>query len=283
MDAASTASQTALMVCAYRARASRAARPLFVDPWAAALAGAEGEALAQTLDARFPPMGLWLALRVAYLDRLVALAVDRLGARQVVILGAGYDTRAARLPRAGVTYFEVDHPATQAAKRARLAQLDGYPLDAARYVACDFETDDPIDRLAAAGFATDDVALVIWEGVVPYLTEAAVRATATRLARGLDPRTLLAFDFLGKKLVEGRDLKEKDELARAMVAEVGEPLRFGSNDILPLLAGAGFRWVRVLNFDELALEFIGDYERSREFRFQYLALASRTAPAAGWP
>src|SRR5262245_5595362 len=99
------ASKTALMVCAYRARASRWPRPLFVDPWAAALAGADGEALARTLDARWPPMEMWLALRVAYLDRLVHAAVDRLGVRQVVVLGAGYDTRAARLQRAGVVYF----------------------------------------------------------------------------------------------------------------------------------------------------------------------------------
>ena len=89
------------------------------------LAGADGHEIAKRLDARFPPMELWLALRVAYLDRLVGLAVDRLSIRQVVILGAGYDTRAARLPRAGVTFFEVDHPATQAAKRERLAKLAG--------------------------------------------------------------------------------------------------------------------------------------------------------------
>ena len=254
-----------------------------VDPWAAALAGDEGEALARTMDGRFPPMGLWLALRVAYLDRLVALAVDRLGARQIVILGAGYDTRAARLPRAGVTYFEVDHPATQAEKRARLAQLDGYPVDAARYASCDFEREDPIDRLAAAGFDAREPALVIWEGVVPYLTEDAVRATATRLAHGLDPRTLVAFDFVGKNIVEGRKLNEQDHATRAMVADVGEPLRFGSNDILPLLAASGFRWVRVLNFDELALEHVGDYDRSRQFRFQHIAICSRTAPAPGWP
>jgi methyltransferase (TIGR00027 family) len=283
VDDTSAASQTALMVCAYRARASRWDAPLFVDPWAAALAGDEGDDLARTLDARFPPMGLWLALRVAYLDRLVGLAVDRLGARQIVILGAGYDTRAARLPRAGVTYYEVDHPATQSAKRARLARLDGYPVDAARYVSCDFERDDPIDRLVAAGFRADDVALVLWEGVVPYLTEDAVRATATRLAEGLDPRTLLAFDFLGRKLVEGKNLSPGDHATRAMVADVGEPLRYGTNDVLPLLAAAGFRWVRVMNFDELALELIGDYQRERTFRFQQLALASRTAPAAGWP
>jgi len=283
MDHTSDASQTALMVCAYRARESRKPKPLFVDPWAHALAGDAGEALAKTMDARFPPMGLWLALRVAYLDRLVSLAVDRLGARQIVILGAGYDTRAARLPRAGVTYFEVDHPATQAAKRARLAELDRYPIDAARYTSCDFEREDPIERLAATGFDVREPALVIWEGVVPYLTEDAVRATATRLADGLDPRTLVAFDFVGKNLVEGKKLNAADQATRAMVADVGEPLRYGTNDPLPLLARAGFRWVRVLNFDAIALEHLGDYDRDRQFRFQHIALCSRTTPEPGWP
>src|SRR5690349_9365080 len=190
MDATSTASKTALMVCAYRARASKWDKPIMVDPWAEAIAGDEGHAIARALDAKHPPMELWLALRVAYLDRMVGLAVDRLGVRQVVILGAGYDTRAARLPRAGVQFFEVDHPATQAAKRARLAELDGYPVDAATYVTCDFERDDPVDRLVASGFSVRDPALVIWEGVVAYLTEPVVRATASRLATGLDPRSL---------------------------------------------------------------------------------------------
>src|SRR5215510_2047452 len=139
------------MVCAYRARVAKWGKPLFVDPFAAALAGAEGEAIAKALDPKFPPFELWLALRVAYLDRIVALAIDELSIRQVVILGAGYDTRAARLPRAGVRFFEVDHPATQAAKRDKLAELDGYPVDAATYVTCDFETEDPVERLVAAG------------------------------------------------------------------------------------------------------------------------------------
>lgn len=284
MDADSTDSKTALMVCAYRARATRWATPIMTDPWAAALAGDEGEAIARALDARFPPMELWLALRVAYLDRLVGLAVDRLGFRQIVILGAGYDTRAARLPRAGVQFFEVDHPATQAQKRARVAALPGYPVDAARYVDCDFERQDPLDRLRALDFAATEPALVLWEGVVPYLTEAAVRATATRLATGLEPRSVLAFDFVGKRLVEDEArLSARDKGQRDFVKDLGEPVRFGSNHIVPLLAACGFRWVRVTDFDELALELVGDYDRDRLFRFQSIALASRTSPSAGWP
>jgi methyltransferase (TIGR00027 family) len=283
MDVDSSASKTALMVCAYRARASKHARPLFVDPWADALAGADGHDIARRLDAKFPPMELWLTLRVAYLDRLVGLAVDRLSVRQIVILGAGYDTRAARLPRAGVRFFEVDHPATQASKRERLARLDGYPVDAATYVSCNFEREDPIERLVACGFATTEPALVIWEGVVQYLTEAAVRATATTLARGLDPRSLVAFDFVGKRLAEAAPLTGVAENTRSYLADLAEPVRFGTNDILPLLYESGFRWLRVLDFNQLALEMVGDYVRERGFRFQHLAITSPSTPAAGWP
>jgi methyltransferase (TIGR00027 family) len=243
VDSTSAASQTALMVCAYRARASAAAKPLFVDPWAEALAGADGHA----------------------------------------ILGAGYDTRAARLPRAGVAFFEVDHPATQAAKRARLAALPGYPVDAARYVACDFERDDPVAQLVAGGLDAREPAVVIWEGVVPYLTEPAVRATATRLARGLEPRSLLAFDYVGKRLATGDKLTDGDAATRAYVGELGEPLRFGADDILPLLVDCGYRWVRTADFNELALELCGDYARERMFRFQHVALASVRPPRAAWP
>jgi methyltransferase (TIGR00027 family) len=283
VDAESAASKTALMVCAYRARASTWPSPLFVDPWAEALAGSEGHDIARRLDRLFPPMETWFALRVAYLDRLVALAVDRLSIRQIVILGAGYDTRAARLPRAGVRFFEVDHPATQAAKRERLTRLPRYPVDAAIYATCDFEREDPIERLAANGFDLREPALVLWEGVVIYLTERAIRATASRLASALDPRSLVAFDFLGKRFGAGELRSEGERETRAYTGGLGEPIRFGCDDVLPLLYDCGFRWVRSLDFNELALEMLGDYQRDRQFRFQHIALAAVRTPVAGWP
>jgi methyltransferase (TIGR00027 family) len=253
------------------------------DRWAAALAGVDGEQIARGFDRHWPAMETWLALRVAHLDRLVAYAVDRLGARQIVILGAGYDTRAARLPRAGVRYFEVDHPDTQAAKRDRLATIIGYPIDAATYAPCDFEREDPIDRLRAAGLATGDPTLVLWEGVVPYLTEAAVRATATTLARGLDRRSLVAFDYVGKNMAAGAKLSEQDRGMRDYIGDLAEPVRFGSDHITPLLAECGYRSVRTVSFDELALQYLGDYQRDRLFRFQRIAVASPGVLDAGWP
>jgi methyltransferase (TIGR00027 family) len=267
------------MVAAYRARATRQGSALCSDPWAEALAGHDGEAAARRFDASFPHMELWVAVRTAYLDaKIRQLAAPPSGLRQVVILGAGLDTRAARLAAPGLRFFEVDQPATQADKLERLRALSAYPVDAATYASCDFEHEDFVDRLSAVGFRADEPAAIVWEGVVPYLTEAAVRATLRRVASACHPRTTLVFDYIMRRMVHGHDLRPKDQAVREQVSEYSEPVRFGTNDVLPLLYEEGFRHVRTLSFDEACLTLTGTYAREREFRFQHLALCSVTRP-----
>jgi len=280
MDESSAASRTAMMVAAYRARASARDEPICADPWARALAGDEGAELAHRFDQRFPHMELWMALRTTYLDHLVhRFTRNPHGFSQVVILGAGLDTRAARLATGGVRFFEVDHPATQAEKHARVAAVDGYPVEAATYVSCDFEKgEDFFDRLIASGFDVDLPALVIWEGVTAYLTEPAVRVTAGRVAHGMEARSVLVFDHLGKRMGKGANIRNRDQETLDYVSDLGEPVMFGSDHVLPLLFEEGFMWVRQLTFDEIALAITGTYAREREFRFQYISLASRTTP-----
>jgi methyltransferase (TIGR00027 family) len=274
-----TASKTALMVAAYRARASRRVDPICSDPWANGLAGAVGLELSIAFDRHFPHMELWIALRTAFLDAQVSQATDR-GVAQVVLLGAGFDARAARLARDGVRFFEVDHPATQAEKRARLAELPGYPADAAAFVSCDFESgQDFVDQLSAAGFDTGSPAVIVWEGVVAYLSEAAVRGTLRRVAEALHADSPIYFDYVGRRLAEGEGIKESDHGARDEVSRLGEPIRFGTNDPLPMLFECGFRHVRTVSFDQLALSYTGTYDRERMFRFQGMCAASR-APLA---
>ena len=94
-----------------------------------------------------------------------------------MLLGAGFDTRAHRLPAVrALTTFEVDHPATQARKVAIVA---GEGLDARGvvYVPVDFERDRLDDELLAAGFDPARPAIFVWEGVTNYLTADAVDAT----------------------------------------------------------------------------------------------------------
>nr|WP_228122348.1 class I SAM-dependent methyltransferase [Saccharothrix syringae] len=100
-------------------------------------------------------------------DDAVRRALDD-GVRQVVV--AGYDSRAWRLARPGVRFFEVDHPATQADKRRRA------PAGGPRYVPVDLAA-DPLDR------ALREAVLFVVEGLTPYLTEPRVRALLTALAR----------------------------------------------------------------------------------------------------
>jgi len=193
-----SASRTAVMVAGYRARATARPEPICDDPWAAPLAREEGERLSRELDRVQLDMETWIAVRTRVIDdRLRHALGPQVRARQVVILGAGLDTRAARMAREGVRFFEVDQPASQADKLARLARLEGYPRGAATHVACDFEHQDFLEELEKAGFDGGAPAFVVWEGVTPYLTERAVRATFHRVAHGCHPRTVLVFDHVG--------------------------------------------------------------------------------------
>ncbi len=264
------------MVAAYRARNTARDDRVCNDPWAAALAGEEGHAIARDYDKVFEHMEVWTAVRTAFFDDRVRRYTAPGGISQVVLLGAGFDSRAARLGREGVRYFEVDQPESQRVKLERIAGIEGYPVASATYVSCDFEREDFLAKLIGEGFRSDQRALYVWEGVTPYLTETAVRATLRRLAEGTHPGSIVMFDHVRKKMVAGA-LPPRDDASRAFVAELGEPLRFGIDYPLPLLYEEGFRCVRSLTFDELCLDYTGTYARERAFRFQGVVLATREA------
>ncbi len=271
-----TASRTALLVAAYRARHSLRADALIHDPWARKLAGPEGDELAAQQDALYPHLELWVGVRSAYLDAHVATwTAAPHDFRQVVVLGAGLDMRAFRLARSGVRFFEVDHPASQADKLARLTATGAHPSGHATYVRCDFEVESFVDQLVQAGFDAAAPALFLWEGVTPYLPEAAVRATLGAIARRCHVRSIVLFDHLLKKVVQ----REAKDDTQAFVDALGERVVWGTNDPLPMLYEEGFRHVRSLAFDEACLTLTGTYERAREFRFQRIVWASATAPA----
>jgi methyltransferase (TIGR00027 family) len=264
------------MVAAFRAWAGAREGAIVCDPFAAELAGEQGEEDARVYVRAHPHVEMYMAVRTAFLDDVVRRA-NADGIDQVVILGAGYDTRAARLANGRTRFFEVDRAETQDDKLARVAQLARYPLEAATYVSCDFEREDFLDRLMLHGFDAALPAVIVWEGVVYYLTEAAVRGTLARIASGCHRETRLFFDYVSKRFVEGELKDPLDAEARDRVAQMGEPLRFGINDPVPLLFESGFCYVRTVSFDEACLELTGTYDRARKLRFQSIAEA-RVAP-----
>lgn len=154
-----------------------------------------------------------LALRTSAIDNAVRQAISS-GAGQLVILGAGYDGRAWRLTELeGVKVFEVDHPATQNEKRARITALPP-AKGIVTFVSIDFER-EPLDAaLERAGHDVSIPTCWIWEGVVMYLTRDAMRATLASIA---------GRSAAGSTLIVNYHTLHRRWLARIIFRLIGEP------------------------------------------------------------
>lgn len=124
-----------------------------------------------------PGLYAYVNARTKHFDSVLVGEV-RTGAAQVVILGAGADSRAYRLPEvAGVPFFELDHPATGAWKQQRLRKVLGAVPDRIHFVPVDFNTQTLDDAFDAGKVDRSLPTVFLWEGVAPYLEDAAVAAT----------------------------------------------------------------------------------------------------------
>jgi methyltransferase (TIGR00027 family) len=171
----------------------------------------------------------------------------------VVVLGAGLDTTALRNPNIAV--FEVDHPATQAWKRERIAEMNA--PTGLRFAPVDFEHQHIADALAAAGFTASSPAFFIWLGVVPYLTQAAIE-TSLDFAASI-PGSEIVFDY---SQPPEHYPPEQRKLMMALVERVavlGEPFRsfFDPPEMAALLQGKGFGTIEDLGPREIGARFLG--------------------------
>jgi methyltransferase (TIGR00027 family) len=221
------ASRTALGAAMHRAAHQLLdAPPVFTDPLALRIIGA-GAARSlrpgEQAGAARAALRAFVAVRSRFAEDGLAEAHAR-GTRQYVLLGAGLDTFAYRGGLPGLTVFEVDHPATQAWKRARLAEAGiGVPRSVT-YAPLDFEREPLAVGLARAGFDTARPAYFAWLGVTPYLTREAVLATLGFVA-GLGRGGEIAFDYV-EPVAGGADAQRlAHEALAARVAAVGEPFR----------------------------------------------------------
>jgi methyltransferase (TIGR00027 family) len=179
----------------------------------------------------------YLAARTAFFDRTVVRVFDR-GVRQVVVGAAGYDGRAFRYAKPGVRWFEVDHPATQRDKLARLERLD-LAAPHVRFVEADFTRDPVADRLSAAGLRADAPTLFLLEGVAVYLEPAVLEAVLEQFRQVARPGSRLAISMSPSWM---RDAAARARF-QAAVAALGEPARsaFDPDQAEALLARTGWR------------------------------------------
>lgn len=140
-------------------------------------------------------MRVAITTRSRYTEDRLAEAVDG-GLAQCVLLGAGLDSFAYRSPLAsGLSVFEVDHPASQAWKRQRLAAAAIPHRDRVRFVAADLGVHSLSQRLIDMGFDPSHPAFISWLGVTQYLTAEAIRATLDVIG-GLCAGTELVMEYL---------------------------------------------------------------------------------------
>ncbi len=177
-------------------------------------------------------------------DRL-AEAVRR-GTTQYVLLGAGLDSFAYRCEPAGpLRVFEVDHPASQAAKRRCLAAAGVTEPPHVAFVPADFETASPLQRLADAGFDPGRPALVSWLGVTMYLSRTAIAAVLAEVG-GLAPGTELVGDYFLPEDLRDATGQAYAEAVAPVSAELGEPWRgcLRPEEMTALLTENGFTAIR---------------------------------------
>jgi methyltransferase (TIGR00027 family) len=177
---------------------------------------------------------LFIAVRTRFAEDELAASLER-GVRQLVVLGAGLDTYAYRASSPhNLSVFEVDHPATQAWKRQRLAEV-GIPVPSRlTFAPVDFEREALADGLMAAGFDPTQQTFFTWLGVVPYLTPQAVFSTLSFIAR-LPRGAHLVFDYSNPHdLSTSPDDNTTTRVALAeRVASMGEPFKcFFETDVL---------------------------------------------------
>jgi methyltransferase (TIGR00027 family) len=216
----------------------------FSDPTAFALLPDSARARVERFRSGVEPKGLRARIEHTYLEkqskvmvaRTVAIddAVREAPSPQLVILGAGLDGRAWRMPELReTTVFEVDHPDTQREKRERVASLAQAACDV-RFTPVDFARDNLDDALAAAGHDPALPTTWLWEGVVMYLTPADIEATLNVIKRRSagGSRLIVAYHSPAPML----------RVIGFFVRRLGEPLRsaFTADEMRELLARYGF-------------------------------------------
>lgn len=160
-----------------------------------------------------------------YEQELRAALAD--GIDQVVLLGAGYDSTAFRLGLGGATLFDVDTPHTQSAKLSAAKRAGLGPISQVTYVDCDFESDQPSDRLIKHGFDPSRRSLFVWLGVMYYLTEDSAKQTLREIATLTTPDSRLVVDYVDAAVIDGTTPHPGARRSVRSLKRRREPLRFG--------------------------------------------------------
>ena len=242
---------TAFVIAAIRAAEPEKPHPLFDDPYAQWFSNDRARAVARQLDVAFPPSTSMVRFRTRYFNRFVERGIA-VGARQVVLLGGGFDMRAHLFADAGVRFFEVDQKAVLEFKRVTLARngIEQPPSFFANYL----EADVP-SGLVDLGFDLTAPTLMVWEGNTMYLPPESIMSFVNRLAEAIISFRI-AFDYFAVDL-QSRNFENEEDRRRIEDVEkaMGAEFPTGFADLKVFEEQAPYRVAEDGSFAGLAEEF----------------------------
>ena len=203
------------------------------------------------------PIGVFVVVRSRYTEDTLEGSLHD-GCRQYMILGAGLDSWALRHSVPGFTVFELDHPATQKWKDARIRSHLGSLPSHLVLVPVDFEHQSIAEVLPGHGFDERAGTFVSWLGTICYLTQDAIEAAFASLARVCSPGSRIVFDyFQPKSTMLPADLRLFEALDKGG-ARRGEPMRtlLHAEDMAEIMLFAGFRVVEDLPATEIRRRYL---------------------------
>lgn len=235
------------------------------------------------IDRRWPGVRTSHISRTCWIDDQLHDALQA-GAGQVVILGAGYDCRAYRLPcLARINVFELDHPGTLRLKVERLRHmLDAIPENVT-YVEIDFNRQDLTTALDSSGFDRSVPSVFILEGLLHYLSSKAVDATLHTIRTLSAPRSWLVFTYIHRGLLDGSVRFEDMGHVPATLSRTGENWCFGfyPGELPAYLGDRGFSLITDISSTEFREPYLGSDSRYlKGFKFYRAALAEVPEPSA---
>jgi len=265
-------SRTAEITAAIRALHLRYdSDPVFVDPCAEALTSPWWRMVARwswlhalivkRLLRHLRPVHGWILVR----DRLTEdslRAFASAGGGQCVLLGAGFDSTALRRPTGleSLRMIEVDHPATQAVKLKRAANISDARAQHSGFetLALDFERERLPAALARSSFDSHAPTFFVWQGVVYYLSDRAIGEVLADLSRLAAPGSELMFDFLLLPAVMGQAQAAVQSSAGDFTARLGEHyVSFHTvEEVHSLAVQAGFDVLEILLDDALERRYL---------------------------
>jgi methyltransferase (TIGR00027 family) len=214
------------------------------------------DALRKLMEAGMGPAYAEVVARTRYIDDFLRGCLDD-GIEQLVVLGAGFDTRAYRfdaLWERGLAVFEVDHPAIQEQKKARVNKALGSLPGHVVYVPLDFGRDDLGEGLRNRGYGAARRTIFIWEGVTMYLAADAVEGTLACVVRNSGPGSSIVFNYVHRSSTEPHQESVEEGAARQVIEHWGESQTFGMDPerVEGFLRDRGFTEVEDVSSEALA-------------------------------